>query len=467
MREKIRYYIKIFMLLVQRKDDNKYQAGKSLQRYRGILFTGLSASIVKIFTTGISLITVPLTINYLGAERYGLWMAISSIIAFMTFADMGLGNGLLNAIAKSHGKGSIEDAQVAISSTFFMLFGISIIIISIFLTTYSLIPWDRLLNAKSELAISESGPTIFTMVIIFSINLPLGVIRRIQDGYQEGYKFQKWEILGSILSLIGLLTCIYYEAGLPLLVLAFSGGRLAALIINGMFLFTVHRKELIPRLKYFSVFKGKKLIGIGMVFFGLQLFSLIGNSSDSLVITQVMGPSFVTEFEIVKKLFTITMFTQFLIQPLWPAFSEALESKDYVWAKKTLIRALIISISAGGLIALPLLIYGKQIILMWIGPTYVPKWSLLIGFYIFVLQANYGGVMSTFLNSGELVKKQLLIIGLASMSALLLKLILIEYYSISGIIWATLIAYSIFYVIPSYKIAFNYINGKIPHVTNT
>ena len=81
MREKIRYYIKIFMLLVQRKDDNKYQAGKSLQRYRGILFTGLSASIVKIFTTGISLITVPLTINYLGAERYGLWMAISSIIA--------------------------------------------------------------------------------------------------------------------------------------------------------------------------------------------------------------------------------------------------------------------------------------------------------------------------------------------------------------------------------------------------
>jgi O-antigen/teichoic acid export membrane protein len=44
-------------------------------------------------------ISVPLTLTYLGSERYGMWMAISSIVALLAFADFGLGNGLVNAIA--------------------------------------------------------------------------------------------------------------------------------------------------------------------------------------------------------------------------------------------------------------------------------------------------------------------------------------------------------------------------------
>jgi len=85
---------------------------------------------------------------------------------------------------------------------------------------------------------------------------------------------------------------------------------------------------------------------------------------------------------------------------------------------------------------------------------------LLIGFYVFILFANYGGVMSTFLNSGALVKKQLIILGLASVTSVFLKIVLSINFGVSGIIWATTIAYSIFYIIPSYKIAFNHLKNK-------
>lgn len=440
------------------------QNGKSHERYRRILLTGGTTAIVKLFSAVINLITVPLTVHYLGAERYGLWMAISSIMALMSFADLGLGNGLLNAISKANGQNSIKDAQIAVSSTFYMLLGISGVLFLIFLIIYPFIEWQNVFNAQSELAIEESGPTMFVLVIIFLINMPLGIVRRIQDGYQEGFKFQIWLIVGSLISLTGLLVCIFLETGLPWLVLAFSSGPLIATLLNGIVLFSKRRKELLPRYRNFDFTTGKYLFKAGLIFFILGIFTLLGNSSDDIILAHTIGPASVAGYEIVKKLFLFSMFTQFIIQPLWPAFGEALESGDLDWAKRTLKKAILLSIVSSAIISLPLVVFGKQIIELWVGSDFIPSWSLLIGFYVFVLFANYGGVMSTFLNSGLLIKKQLLIIGLASISSMFFKIILSINFGASGIIWATVIGYSIFYIVPSYRIAFNHLK-KMSYVS--
>ena len=92
------YILKIKSILQFTPHESDTENGKSNERYRRVLLTGGSTAIVKIFSALINLITIPLTVNYLGSERFGLWMAISSIIVLMSFADLGLGNGLLNAI---------------------------------------------------------------------------------------------------------------------------------------------------------------------------------------------------------------------------------------------------------------------------------------------------------------------------------------------------------------------------------
>lgn len=435
--------------------------GKSHERYRRILLTGGSTAIVKIFSALINLITVPLTVNYLGAERYGLWMAISSVIALMSFADLGLGNGLLNAVSRANARSSKREAQIAVSSTFFILVGISGLLLLIFIPVFPVISWQHVFNVKSAIAIKESGPTVMALAVILVINIPLGIVERIQSGYQEGFKFQLWLVLGSLLSFIGILFCIYFKSGLVWLVVCFSAGPLVATILNGIYLFAKKRKYLLPKLKYFNWSVGKSLINSGMIFFLLGFFTLIANTSDDIIIAQTLGPSSVAGFEIVKKLFLFSMFTQFIIQPLWPAFAEAVESGDFVWARRTVKKALYMSITCAGIISLPLLLFGKQIITIWISADYEPSWPLLAGFYIFVLLANYGGVMSTFLNSGPLLGRQIRMIGLASLTSVLLKVILSLKFGVSGIIWATVIGYSIFYVVPSYKLTFNYLNKKL------
>ncbi len=427
------------------------------ERYRRILLTGGTSAIVKGVSAIINLFIIPLTVKYLGSERYGLWMAISSMLALMSFADLGLGNGLVNAVAKASGRKNQEEASVAISSTFFLLLVISLILFIFFILIYPYISWDRIFNVKSSIAVIESGPTMFILVAALLLNMPLGVIQRVQEGFQEGYRFQLWQLVGSFISLFLILTCIFFKGSLPLLVLSLSSGQIISTIINGYFLFNNHRPNLKPSYRQFNLKVGKNLIKSGLIFLTLGIFTLIANASDDLVIAQKLGASYVSGYEIVKKLFLFSMFTQFIIQPLWPAFAESLESGDIIWIRKTLKKSLFISITFGLVFSLPLLLGGKQIIQFWVGAEYIPTWSLLIGFYCFIVLANYGGVMSTFLNSGDLIGKQTIFIGLASITALLTKIYLSAKIGVSGVIWATVICYSIFYVLPSYRLAFNYI----------
>src|SRR5215217_2391720 len=101
--------------------------GRSKERLRRVALTALMSAFgqgVNVLTT---LITIPLTFHYLGAERYGLWVAISALITLLGFADLGMGNGLLNAIAEANGKNDRKAAESYIASAFYMLLGVSLL----------------------------------------------------------------------------------------------------------------------------------------------------------------------------------------------------------------------------------------------------------------------------------------------------------------------------------------------------
>src|SRR5438874_4896071 len=120
--------------------------GRSKERYRRAAlstFAAFGARGIQILT---SIVTVPLTVHYLGLERYGMWMTISSTIAMFSFADLGIGNGLLNAIADAHGRGDRKAAATYVSSAFFALIALAAIAGIGFAAGYPLVPWARVFN---------------------------------------------------------------------------------------------------------------------------------------------------------------------------------------------------------------------------------------------------------------------------------------------------------------------------------
>ena len=102
--------------LTLRPFDVELPGGRSKERYRKLLLTAITGPMTSGSSFLTFLITVPLTIRYLGPERYGAWMSISALMAFLRFSDLGLGNGLVGAISQAEGRDDRLYTQRAISS---------------------------------------------------------------------------------------------------------------------------------------------------------------------------------------------------------------------------------------------------------------------------------------------------------------------------------------------------------------
>lgn len=435
--------------------------GRSNQRKKKILIAASSSIFYKIITVGTGLISVPLSMNYLGVERFGIWMICTSILSFIAFADFGLGNGLLNAVSKNDGLDKHEDTNKYVSSVFFILLSISILIGIVMFSIFPHVSWEKVFNVTSNIAVDESSWVILVLTLVIMISLPLGVVQKIQIGYQQTHINNIWLSVGSIFGLAGVLISIYFEAGLPWLIGSIMGGPIIANIFNGIKLFFYDRPYLLPSIKYFRIDIGREMIKLGFIFFLLQIFSLIANVADNIIIAQMLGASSVSTYAIAKKVFILTQLSQYFIVPLWPAFNEAMARKEYQWAKDTLRRVLKISMLVGVLCALPILFFGDQIVEYWVNGAVTPSFYLMLGLFFWTFLTNYGGSMAVFLNNNDLVHKQLIIIGLASISSVVFEVILCYWYGIEGIIYGVILGHLIFFVVPSYRLAFGSLDRLI------
>ena len=173
----------------------------------------MTAVVARAVQVGTSLITVPLTIHYLGNEQFGLWVTISSLLAMATFADFGIGNGVLNIVAYADGRNDHEGIRRAISSGFVILGIVGAVLLTAFCATIGRISWPDILGVSSAQARAETGPSILVFAACFALNIPLDLVQRAQLGLQEGFRTNLWQLAGSAASLAGVIVGIHFQSG--------------------------------------------------------------------------------------------------------------------------------------------------------------------------------------------------------------------------------------------------------------
>lgn len=447
VRARISQYISVIRLT---PFDVSTPAGRSNERHRRIALSTGTSVLARMITAFTALISVPLTVHYLGTERFGLWMTISSVIALLGFADLGMGNGLVNAVAEANGHDDRQAAQKAVASTFFFLTAIAALVLTVFFIIYPFISWSRVFNVTSDLAMRESGPAMMVFILCFALNLPLGVAQRVQMGYQEGYLNALWQSAGSVLGLLLLLLAVQMNASLPWLVLILAGAPVLAAGLNSVMEFGRRRPWLMPALHHFLWSTGKVILSSGILFFGLSVLSLVGIASDNIIIAQILGADAVASYAVTQKLFTALAFFNYVSYALWPVFGEALARSDYNWARRAYSRSLLLGMGMGVVTIAPLLIFGQRIIGWWAGAAVVPSGMLLFGSAGWFLVSSYGSAVSPLLNSQtRLLQKQVVIQMLSALSSVGLKIVLAHYWLSAGVIWGGVIGYGVFYVIPT------------------
>jgi len=335
--------------LLREKSDVSNPEGRSRERIRRVLFSGLAAGLAKAMGLGATLLTIPVTAPYLGPERFGLFMTLCAVPQLMSFSDFGIGNGLLTELAKATGSDRRERASTLVSSGFYMLLAIGVLAIALAGVLCTCLPWARILHVVNPAAQAETAPALFVFAVATAINMPLGVVQRVQQGFQEGYRSNLWLSMGNLLGLGLLLAFVNLHLGLPWLVAAIAGGP----VISGLFNWTTEfywsRRWLAPRFGQFHWSSAREIIGTGLLIFSSQAGAAALLSCPMFLLAHAAGAASVAPFSALQRMYSIfVVASSLLMTPLWPAYSEAFARGDFAWLRSTFRRSLILNLTIAG-----------------------------------------------------------------------------------------------------------------------
>jgi O-antigen/teichoic acid export membrane protein len=423
------------------------RAGK---RVRRVTATAAASALAALVQLGVGLLVVPLSLAYLGSEQYGLWMTVTSLTAMLAFADFGMGNGLLNAIASADGSDDGDRAAAATSSAVFLLTALGIVLALLFWISYPVVGWERLLNATKPALAPQARHIVAVTIMCAIASLPLGVSQRVQMGYQEGFLNGAWNAAGSLLGLAALVFAISRHATLPWLVLCLSGAPVVGLAANGLALFGWRRPRLRPRWCNVSARTMRHLLGAGSLFFAIQLAGAVGYQLPVLAIARLLGPADVTNFAVPLRLFMVVpALMGFFLTPLWPAYREALARGDAHWVKHTVGVSVALCLALNVAWGVALVFSGPAILRWWVGSRVVAPIGVRIGLAMWGALTGLGGPFAMFLNAAGALKFQAGCAWAMAAASVVLAVVLIPVFGVTGAAFAMVLAQGVCILAPS------------------
>jgi O-antigen/teichoic acid export membrane protein len=432
---------------VQASDDGHV---RGIERDRRAATTSLLLVLSRVVQMGTSLITVRLTLRYLGTERFGLWMTISSVLAMASFADFGVGIGVMNTIAKALGNDDVDEIRKVIASGFAAMNSIGAFLLLVFFAFYRFVNWADFFHVETLQARSEAGPALAVFASCFVLNIGMDVVQRVQLGLQEGYYYSVWQLLGSIAGFIGVLTGIWLHANLPALILALAGAPLLATIVNALHYFGWLRPDMRPKRRYVSRSVMWDIARIGGQFFILTMIVTVSFSADNLIIARTLGASSVPVFSVPQKMFAqIGVLTAMLLTPLWPAYGEAVSRGDILWVQRKLSRTLVGMFALTSLMAFVLVVFSPRILLLWVGPTICPSFMLILGLGVWAVSQSVAATLQMFMNGASIMRFQIVTHCFFGAVCLTAKVWSARHYGVAAMPWATAIPYGLLIIIPS------------------
>lgn len=418
------------------------------RKVRLVYSAGMSL-VAKIISVATAFITVPLTLHYLGPERYGMWMVMSSLLAMLAFADLGIGNGVLNSVAAAYGRDDRSAIREASASGMAILAVIALVLLAAFMLAYPFIAWERLFNVKTAGARAEAGPAVLAFFVCFAIAIPVNVVQKVQAGLQRGFLASSWSCAGSVLSLCFVLLVVHWQGGLVELVVAFLAGPLIANLANTVVFFGFQHRDIAPRLSAVSRQAARHVLQTGLLFLVMQITTALIFNADSLIITQVIGPAAVPEYSIPDRMFSvIPMCIQMLLTPLWPAYREALSRNDHAWCIRVVRRSMLTAVGGAAVMALGLVIFGKDIIHLWVGGGIAVPMIVLVGFGLWKVIEAAGFAMAMFLNGAHVIREQVWTAVATALAVVVFEIAMVRALGVPGAIWAKIGAYLLFTVLP-------------------
>jgi O-antigen/teichoic acid export membrane protein len=436
-----------FHLLFSRIESVDHRRRRLLGMLQGVV-TSLGNRIISVI---VSFLSVPLTIGYLGAERYGVWITLGSLLAWLQITDFGLGNGLRNAVTTAAGQEKPELVRTHLSNGLLLLSAVASAVGITVAVAWPFIDWNGLFGVTSQAARAEVGSAVGAALAIFLIQFPLSVTSKVYMAYQEGRIGNYWGGAGNLLSLLALLVVTHTQGGLVWLVIAVSGASMMVNIVNTAWLFLVHKPFLRPRFSSIDFTCMRSLSEMGGQFFLIQIMALVTFSTDNFIISHFLGARNVPEYTLTYNLFNYSLLPQtILFAYLWTAYNEAIARRDIVWVRRTFDLNLFVGLGFSVAAAVVLGVIAKPFIGWWAGKNVVPSSSLVLWMAAWSIINGFTNPIACLLAAASHLRYQIIYSAVSSVANIALSLYLVQRWGSVGVIAATVMSYMVFVCGPVY-----------------
>ncbi|MBR3982110.1 MAG: oligosaccharide flippase family protein [Bacteroidaceae bacterium] len=402
----------------------------------------LASSILRIISIAISLLVVPATINYINAERYGIWLTLSSIIAWLSYFNFGFSSGFRNKFAESIAKNDHVLARKYLSTTYAvlaLLFTTLMIVASI---ANNYINWSAILNVDQGLNI-ELRVVSQILIVFFCINIVAEVFSTMLTAKQRPALSAAITTTGNLISLIVIVILTYTTKGrLEYLAFAFAGIPPTLTIIVSFIVFRKGMyKKYAPSFKYVDFSLTKGIIGMGGQFFLIMMCMLLIFQFTNIIISRELGPESVTVYNVTYKIFGIAeMLVMIILTPIWSAYTDAYARKDFSWMKRSAAKLEKIGLLSFPALAL-LTIVSPIIFNIWLGDEVKTSIVVSTAIAFFVFCKIMGNIYMYQINGTGKVRIQLITYAIIAVFAIPIMIYSSRKWGLVGIVTAPSLAF--------------------------
>ena len=417
-------------------------------RLARMLYGGASSLLARGLSVVISLVTLPLTVRYLGRLEYGVWITISTSVVMINVLDLGIANTLNNFISRAYARDDRDQAARYFATAVWLNVAVAMGLGILAFILWRTLDWGNLLHLNDPALIASARLAVGIALIYFVAAMPLNLASRVLSGFQQVHIANYFYMVNSVLGLIAILVTVFLHGSLVYLMVAFCTAMLTGTLLLNLWLF--HNKPWMrPYPNLIDRTAARGLLRQGSLFFILQLTSLVVFNSDNLVITHYLGAGEVTPYSIAWRLTSYASLLQTLMIPaFWPAFTEAYHKHDMAWVRTTYRMVVRKTFAVVSVAAILIGLCGQQFIRIWAGEAAIPPATLIWTMAGWAVLVSLTTNQTLLLTATGRLRLQTAVAVVASIVNLGLSIFLVQRIGSEGVILATIASYATFVIIP-------------------
>lgn len=298
----------------------------------------LGSFLVKGGSLFLNLFTIPAYMRFFNDNAvYGIWLTILSVLTWILYFDVGISHGLRNNLIEPIVNKNWKAIKEYISSAYISVTLIAAGLALAFVGLIVVMDWNKFFNIGIDVVDADTLRLVVGIAVIgILLQFIFRTITSVLYALQKSFVPNMLNLISSASLLMFVIVCPSKDVKTNLLTLVTANVITVnlPLVIATFIIFNKVLKGCAPSISTFNMQSARAIMGLGGAFFFLQILQMLLMNTNEFIITNMISPAYVVEYQMYFKLFNVisTVFSLAIV-PIWSAIAKAKAENNYIWIR--------------------------------------------------------------------------------------------------------------------------------------